>query len=90
MFLKAYSFLDTKTGLHSSPFFVVHDEIAIRSAVGVGLDPTTHIGQYPSDFVLLHVGEFDDNAGQLFHCAPRNLGVVSALLASSARVVEQV
>lgn len=89
MILKAYSFLDTKVGIHSAPFFMQHDQLAIRAAIGVGLDPATQVGRFPTDFVLLQIGEFDDNIGQLFHIAPRNLGVVSALLASQAHSVEQ-
>lgn len=81
MFLKAYTFLDTKTGLHSSPFFVNHEQAALRAAAQVGLDPATHLGQYPADFVLMRIGEFDDNTATLYSAAAVNLGTVAALVA---------
>jgi len=85
MILKAYSVLDTKTGVHALPFFLHHDALAIRAIINVALEPASTLSQYPSDFVLLRIGEYDDNIGALFSSQPVNLGNVSTLLAGSSR-----
>lgn len=80
MILKAFSFLDTKTGAFSQPFFFVHTGQAVRACVDLGSDLGTQIGRHPSDFALVEVGEFDDQSGVLTACAPVQYGVVASFL----------
>lgn len=70
MIMNAYSFFDVKSGLFSLPFFQIHDNIARRAAQTVASEATSTIGQYPEDFVLYRVGQFDDTLGELIPCAP--------------------
>lgn len=84
MFLKAFSFLDIKTGVYSAPFFVAHKAQAIRAAVEIGNDFNTQVGRHPHDFRLAHVGEFDDNVGRLTSTEPEDYGTVAGLCAQSA------
>lgn len=80
MILNAYSLLDTKSGVFSPPWFLIHDAVAIRAVREIASNRETTPGQYPDDFVLYGVGTFDDNLGSFHSYAPRNLGVVSSLL----------
>ncbi|WNK14777.1 MAG: nonstructural protein [Microvirus sp.] len=80
MYLQAYSLLDTKTGMYSLPWFMPHEAIALRAAQQLGNDKTTNVGQYPDDFVLFNIGEFDDNTALMSSFAPRSLGTVGSLL----------
>lgn len=83
MLLNGYSVLDTKTGLFSQPVFLVHDHVAVRAFVELSADQSTTIGKYPSDYVLMAIGQFDDNTGMFIPAAPRGLGVISALIGQS-------
>lgn len=81
MFMQAYSFLDTKTGLYSLPFFMGGPELACRAAFELASDGSTTIGKYPDDFVLVNIGEFDDNTARLIAVPPVSMGNVAAIVA---------
>lgn len=85
MLLNGYCVLDVKTGLFSQPVFLIHDQVAVRAFVELSADPTTTIGKYPADYVLMFVGQFDDNAGMFLPAAPRNLGVIAALVGQASK-----
>lgn len=80
MILKAFSFLDTKTGHFNTPFFMPHHGQAIRVAVDLADDLSTTIGRHPADFVLCELGEFDDQTGAFKSAVPVQLGVVTSFL----------
>jgi len=91
MFLRAFCFLDVKTGFYSQPFFLVHNGAAVRAALDVGNDLNTSIGRHPYDFRLVRIGEFDDSVGLLLSGQHEDLGTVGALLAQAelSRPVKQ-
>lgn len=80
MQLRAFVFLDTKTGIHHVPFFMSHVGQAVRAAADVGADLNTTIGRHPADYVLLEVGTYDDQNGVMMACAPINHGSVVGFL----------
>lgn len=79
MYYQAYSILDTKTGIHTPPMFFHHPAIAYRTVVASMNG--TDLGRYPADYVLLRVGEYDDQTGRMMAAAPENLGTVAAIAA---------
>jgi len=81
MFLNAYTLLDMKTGMHLPPFFQHHDEMAKRMLYEACCDERSSLAKYPSDYVLLKIGQFDDSVGQLINMNPVNLGSVAAIYA---------
>lgn len=85
MFLKAFCFLDIKTGIYSQPFFMPHRGLAIRAALNLGNDLNTDIGKHPHDFRLILVGEFDDSVGALHSIQSEDFGTVGAILAQHDR-----
>lgn len=80
MILKAYSFLDTKTGIFSTPFYFLHEGQAIRAAIDIGSDLSTSVGRHPADYHLYFIGEFDDNTGLYSVVGPVGMGAVIAFL----------
>lgn len=80
MFMKAYVLLDAKTGAHSLPMFFATDGAAIRAVIDIGLDGSTQVGRHPSDFVLYHIGGFDDSTGILHPLEFHSFGSVASLL----------
>lgn len=81
MILKAFAFLDLKTGSYSLPFFHRHMGEAIRTAMDLGSDKNTQIGRYPGDFELVELGSFCQATGQFSASTPHPLGVVVTYLA---------
>lgn len=63
MIIKAFSLLDTKTGMFNLPFFLSHEGAAIRAVIDLGGDMNTTVGRHPADFQLYYIGWFDDQTG---------------------------
>lgn len=80
MILKAFSLLDTKTGMFNTPFFMAHTGQAIRACMDLGADLSTTVGRHPADFALCEIGTFDDQAGVLHPHNPVQLGTVASFL----------
>lgn len=63
MKLKAFSIRDAKAEVFNTPYFKsTHGEAErdFRTAVN---DPKTKLNQYPEDFDLYYLGEYDDQSG---------------------------
>ena len=63
--MKAYSVFDKKAGSFSSPIFMINDAIAKRSLSSVVFDSKSTLNQFPDDYALYCVGDFDDVTGSL-------------------------
>ena len=83
MELRIYAIYDTKAAAFNTPFTAHTDELAIRSAKDVAADTNTVYGRHPEDFVLYHVGIFNDQTGEV-------AGITPALhVAAFVELVEQ-
>lgn len=80
MILKAFALLDMKTGAFATPFFMHHEQQAIRAIVEVAQDLSTTVGKYPSDFALCRIGSFNDQSGVFSAETLENLGTVAGFL----------
>ena len=58
-----FTIYDKKACTHTSPFFAINHETAIRSFYRVAHDSRSDINMFPDDFALYCVGEFDSNNG---------------------------
>lgn len=83
MFLKAYTILDSKTGIHCQPMFFATDGAFVRAVIDLGLDPTTMVGKHPADYVAYSIGGFDDATGMLQQLEVHSFGSVASLLPRS-------
>lgn len=61
----AYAIKDAKTNTYGVPFFTHNDGTAERSFTQAANDPNTTIHQFPQDYALYRVGEFDDESGEI-------------------------
>jgi len=63
MKLKAFSVRDSKAEVYGQPFYGNTHGHAERSFSQLVNDKTSQPGQYPEDFDLYHIGEYDDQTG---------------------------
>lgn len=64
MEMLVFTLLDTKSGVHSPPFFMAHTGQAVRACQDLGADRGTSVGRHPADFMLVQLGTWDDQNGQ--------------------------
>ncbi|WNK13454.1 MAG: nonstructural protein [Microvirus sp.] len=73
MKLNAYSIYDRKAQIYHPPYFAhIEDDHApaIKILTDVVSDANTSIGRHPDDFVLFHVGSYDDSRGYFETLSP--------------------
>lgn len=81
MILGIYAVNDSKAGNMAAPFFVINDNVAIRSFTFAANDPNLDLNRYPSDYVLYKLGEFDNETGSFdILPIPQNLGSAAQYL----------
>lgn len=73
-----YSVYDSKARTFSNPFVSMRQEMAIRDFTQAARDPQSQISNFPEDYTLFEMGEFDDEIGTFnTHSQPINLGMAS-------------
>ena len=65
MQLKAFSIRDAKAGVFNTPFFQKSIGEAERNFDKLVKDPTSMVAQYPDDFDLYYLGDYDDQSGNI-------------------------
>lgn len=85
MIQRAYSILDTKAQVFYTPFFAVNDATALRIVADTASDLQTVIGRHPEDFVVYHVGTWNDANGFFEPGVPENIATVVNLLGSRSQ-----
>lgn len=78
MILSAYSIFDVRTKNFMAPFFVQDFVTAKRHFSILRVDKKTVMGQYPQDYELYHVGEFDTVDGKFLFAEPSIVDVDSS------------
>lgn len=63
MIYKMYSVYDIKADAFAPPFFLARDEVAVRTFGDALRDPTHPMAAHPDDYVLMRLGDFDDETG---------------------------
>lgn len=78
---KVFSIYDSKIGSYGVPFFQLHAGQAIRSFQSAARDSTTQIAQFPEDFSLFELGQYDDGIPSFkLHPSPIALGSALSFL----------
>lgn len=83
MKLKAFSVLDVKADMFAPPFFmqtVAHAQRAFTATVN---DKESAMSQFPEDFKLCLIGEFDQAQGLMISEPPRSLGFATEYKANA-------
>lgn len=65
MIQKLFSVRDSKAGVFNTPFFKPTQAEAERDFHRLAHDPSSMVEQYPEDFDLYYIGEFNQNTGKL-------------------------
>lgn len=80
MKMNVYSVYDKAVNAFLQPFYARSAGEAIRSFTELANDSNTNVGRHPTDFLLMFLGEYDDNSG-LFNCQEpmRLLGATEVL-----------
>lgn len=82
MMLSIFAVFDSKAAVFGTPFFDQQEASAIRNfsdAVNDSSNPNNMWHKHPEDFSLFHLGEFDNNSGELVPNIPKSLVTASAL-----------
>lgn len=64
MIKKVYSIFDKKVGCYAPPFSVSHEAQAVRDLQTAVRSGGSQLSEYPEDFDLYYVGDFDDCQGR--------------------------
>lgn len=80
--LKMFSIRDIKGEIFNPPFFARSHGDAERSFLQAAKDEKTTISQFPEDYQLFYIGDYDDQSGRVIQEAPPKL-VMSATQARS-------
>lgn len=67
---QVFSIQDNKTAFYHLPFFSPTHASGVRSFLQLAQDSNSLVSKYPGDFSLFHIGEFDDESGQLSASMP--------------------
>lgn len=83
MITKIYTIYDSKARVYNKPFFVLNDDVCLRSVLQMkGGD--TDIATNPEDFSVWYLGTYDDNTAQLDLCGtPKVIAKVHELFGGS-------
>lgn len=65
MILKMFSIRDTKGEIFNPPYYAKTHGEAERQFKTLTNDPKSTINQYPEDFDLYYLGDYDDQTGKL-------------------------
>ena len=60
-----YSVYDNIAGTWMDPFYAVNKATALRTFSDASNDERSLFNKHPTDFVLYHVGEWDDQKGTI-------------------------
>lgn len=79
-----FSIFDEKAAAFGMPFFTVNEAMALRMILATARDQNTNIAQFPGDFTLFVIGEWDEDDGRIeMYPAHKSLGTVLQILAAS-------
>lgn len=65
MKIEVFAVYDAKSKAFMQPFYAAAPGLAGRMFGEACQDPSTALFKYPEDFVLYHIGTFDDASGEL-------------------------
>lgn len=68
MIKQIFSLYDKKGQIYTTPFFFSQVGEATRALDGIVNNGQTQVSQYPDDFAMYKIGEFDDVSGKFKPC----------------------
>lgn len=90
MIMKMFTIFDRKVVAHLTPFFARSDAEAIRMMKETVLSGNSKLSQWPGDYHLYGLGEFDDQTGEVLGCDhPEPIASVEEILEDAQREVRR-
>lgn len=80
MKIKIVSIFDVKAAVYGSPFFSLNEQTAVRSFGRLVNEKGSDANQFPGDFSLFDIGQFDDSTGTLEGMTPRIICTAASLV----------
>ena len=77
MKLQTFAVYDQCARVFQKPFFLHNKNEAIRGFADAVADDSTMLAKHPEDYVLFHVGEWEDDSGTIVPKTPNK--VITAL-----------
>lgn len=74
MIHQIFSIQDTKSQTFNPPFYQKNVGEACRTFSKLVNDSTSMLNQYPEDFILVHLGHYCDDTGEIITIKPVNIG----------------
>jgi hypothetical protein len=72
---RIYSIYDSAAQAFITPFFMHNDGMALRAfSDNVNAKEENNISKHPDQFTLFHIGNYDDQTGQIESIEPKSLG----------------
>jgi len=75
-----FSVFDVKAAVFGTPFFMPREAAAIRAFGDLANDLQTMVGKHPEDFILYHIGDFDDEHADVDTVKPRSIVTAASLV----------
>lgn len=83
MIMKMYAIYDRKAEMYNRPYYANTDGQAAREVLAAMRDPQVSLSQYPADYSLWHVGQFDDATGIVCGDKPQKIVELEALVSAT-------
>lgn len=77
---KLFSVYDSKAAAFNMPFSSANRSTAVRDFTRAANDPSTSMYEFPEDYTLYEVGEFDEDLGTLVARTPDPVVVASSVI----------
>lgn len=88
MKIEVFSVYDSKAMVFDRPFYALTNGSALRQFMDAVNDEKSILHKHPQDFMLFHLGTFDDQDGKLTGLSVvENLGVASSVKETPSPVV---
>lgn len=83
MIHEIYSIQDSKSQTFNPPFYQKNTGEAIRTFTKLVNDPQSVLNQFPEDFILVRLGKFCDDSGEIIPDTQAIIGTASQYIAKN-------
>ena len=81
MISKVYAMYDVKANFYHPPIVLANDEVLKRAIISQYKDSDNQVSQFPEDFKIYCIGDYDDNSGVIKPLSPiRHVTTVAELI----------
>lgn len=80
MKIQMYTVYDAKATTYQSPWFAQTNGVAVRMFIEAVNSQGNLLNKFPDDFMLMHIGHFDDQSAQVVSEKPVSLGTARSFI----------